>query len=46
MYNPKDPEQTAAVAKCVHDMMDRALEMDGTVSVGFVTNVLYDKQGN
>ncbi|KAL2220196.1 hypothetical protein M432DRAFT_638350 [Thermoascus aurantiacus ATCC 26904] len=32
MYNPKDPEQTAAVAKCVHDMMDRALEMDGTVS--------------
>lgn len=46
MYNPKDPEQTAAVAKCVHDMMDRALEMDGTVSVGFVTNVLHDKQGN
>ncbi|KAL2010482.1 hypothetical protein VTN00DRAFT_6289 [Thermoascus crustaceus] len=32
MYDPKNPEQTAAVAKCVHDMMDRALEMDGTVS--------------
>lgn len=31
-YNPDDPEQKAAVGKVVHDMTDRALEMDGTVS--------------
>ncbi|EDO04982.1 hypothetical protein SS1G_07466 [Sclerotinia sclerotiorum 1980 UF-70] len=32
MYNPKDPEETAAVKKCVYDMLDRALEMEGTSS--------------
>ncbi|ESZ93862.1 hypothetical protein SBOR_5759 [Sclerotinia borealis F-4128] len=32
MYNPKDPAETAAVNKCVHDMLDRALEMEGTSS--------------
>ncbi|KAK2042005.1 glycolate oxidase [Colletotrichum somersetense] len=32
MYDPKDESQRAAVAKCVHDMMSRALEMEGTVS--------------
>ncbi|TAQ89757.1 hypothetical protein B7494_g1931 [Chlorociboria aeruginascens] len=32
MYNPKDGEQTEAVAKCVHDMVDLALEMEGTSS--------------
>lgn len=31
-YNPEDAEQKAAVGKVVHDMMDRALEMEGTVS--------------
>lgn len=31
-YHPDDPEETAAVAKCVHDMMDRALDFEGTVS--------------
>lgn len=31
-YNPNDPEQKAAVGKVVHDMTDRALEMEGTVS--------------
>lgn len=31
-YNPDNPEQKAAVGKVVHDMTDRALEMDGTVS--------------
>lgn len=31
-YYPDDPDETAAVAKCVHDMMGRALELDGTVS--------------
>jgi FAD/FMN-containing dehydrogenase len=30
MYNGKDPKERAAVEKCVHDMVDRALEMDGT----------------
>ncbi|KAK1701634.1 glycolate oxidase [Colletotrichum lupini] len=33
MYDPKNEEQRASVAKCVHDMMGRALEMEGTVSV-------------
>lgn len=33
MYNPKDPIETAAVKKCVYDMLDRALEMEGTSSV-------------
>ncbi len=32
LYDPKNAEQKAAVARCVHNMMDRALEMDGTVS--------------
>ncbi|OKP10184.1 D-lactate dehydrogenase [cytochrome], mitochondrial [Penicillium subrubescens] len=32
MYNPDIPEQVAGVKKCVDTMIDRALEMDGTVS--------------
>ncbi|KAG4028252.1 hypothetical protein MFRU_023g00870 [Monilinia fructicola] len=32
MYNPKDQAETAAVRKCVHDMVDRVLEMEGTSS--------------
>lgn len=32
MYNPQDPELTKRVSKVVHNMMDRALEMEGTVS--------------
>lgn len=32
MYNPEDAELTAKVGKVVHSMMDRALEMEGTVS--------------
>ncbi|KAJ9662498.1 hypothetical protein H2198_001387 [Neophaeococcomyces mojaviensis] len=32
MYHPSDEKETAKVAKCVSDMMDRALEMEGTVS--------------
>ncbi|KAF7852440.1 hypothetical protein EAF04_010980 [Stromatinia cepivora] len=32
MYNPKDPTEAAAVKKCVYDMLDRALEMEGTSS--------------
>lgn len=30
MYNRKDPKERAAVEKCVQDMVDRALEMEGT----------------
>jgi D-lactate dehydrogenase (cytochrome) len=30
LYDSKDPRQRAAVEKCVHDMVDRALEMEGT----------------
>ncbi|KAF2146276.1 uncharacterized protein K452DRAFT_315485 [Aplosporella prunicola CBS 121167] len=30
LYNRKDPRERAAVEKCVKDMVDRALEMDGT----------------
>ncbi|UPX13821.1 D-lactate dehydrogenase (cytochrome) [Ascochyta rabiei] len=30
MYNSKDPKERAAVEKCVHDMVHRALEMEGT----------------
>jgi len=32
MYDPRDKEQAAAVGRCVHEMMDKALEMEGTVS--------------
>ncbi|KAK5106974.1 hypothetical protein LTS08_001098 [Lithohypha guttulata] len=31
-YHPDDPEETAKVADCVHKMMDRAMEFEGTVS--------------
>jgi D-lactate dehydrogenase (cytochrome) len=30
LYNGKDPKERAAVEKCINDMVDRALEMDGT----------------
>lgn len=32
MYHPTNPEEKAKVAKCVENMMLRALEMEGTVS--------------
>lgn len=32
MYHPHKTEEAAAVKRCVHDMVTRALEMDGTVS--------------
>lgn len=34
MYNPDDVEQKKAVQQCVDDMMVKAIEMEGTVSVG------------
>ncbi|KAF2752040.1 D-lactate dehydrogenase mitochondrial precursor [Sporormia fimetaria CBS 119925] len=30
MYNSKDPKERAAVEKCIKEMVDRALEMEGT----------------
>ncbi|KAF2653943.1 D-lactate dehydrogenase mitochondrial precursor [Lophiostoma macrostomum CBS 122681] len=30
MYNSKDPKERAAVERCIKDMVDRALEMEGT----------------
>jgi len=30
LYDSKNPKERAAVEKCIHDMVDRALEMDGT----------------
>ncbi len=30
LYNSKDPRERAAVEKCINDMVDRALEMEGT----------------
>lgn len=32
MYDPRDAKQAAAVGRTVHRMMDKALEMEGTVS--------------
>lgn len=32
MYDPKDKQQSAAVQACVHDMVQQAVEMEGTVS--------------
>ena len=34
LYDPTDVEEKERVRKCVHDMVDRALEMEGTCSVG------------
>lgn len=42
LYNPEDEAETAAVRKCVHDMLDRALEMEGTSSVRLFTSHQYD----
>ena len=36
MYDPHKPEQQKAVKECVHNMMTRAIEMEGTVSVSLV----------
>ena len=33
MYDPQKPHEEKAVKDCVHNMMIRALEMEGTVSV-------------
>lgn len=30
MYDSKNPKERAAIEKCVKDMVDRALEMEGT----------------
>lgn len=33
MYNRHDPVEKERVEKCVHDMVDRALEMEGSCTV-------------
>jgi hypothetical protein len=33
MYDRQDPEERAQVEKVVHDMVDRALEMEGSCTV-------------
>lgn len=35
LYDNRDPKQREAVEKCVHDMVDRAIEMDGTCTVSY-----------
>lgn len=30
MYDKSNPEEVRRIEKCVHDMVDRALEMEGT----------------
>jgi hypothetical protein len=39
MYDRKDAEQMERVEKVVHDMVDRALEMEGSCTVS-ITNIL------
>lgn len=41
-YNKSDPVETAMVSKVVHDMIDRALEMEGTCTVSSPLAILYD----
>jgi D-lactate dehydrogenase (cytochrome) len=45
MYDRKDADQMERVEKVVHDMVDRALEMEGscTVSITKLLNVLAKK---
>lgn len=33
LYNTMDPKEKESVRKCVHDMVNRALEMEGTCTV-------------
>lgn len=33
MYNPHDPEEKKRVEKVVYDMVDRALDMEGSCTV-------------
>lgn len=38
MYDRKDPEERERVEKVVYDMVDRALEMDGSCTVCSASN--------
>jgi FAD/FMN-containing dehydrogenase len=40
MYDPGDATQRKAVGDCVHSMMTKALDMDGTVSV-CIKNIMH-----
>jgi D-lactate dehydrogenase (cytochrome) len=37
MYDRTNPSERGAIEKCVHDMVDRALEMDGTCTASLTT---------
>lgn len=37
LYDGRKPEQQQAVAHCVHEMVKRAIEMDGTCTVSLIT---------
>jgi D-lactate dehydrogenase (cytochrome) len=39
LYKRSDPAERAAVEKCVHDMVSRALEMEGTCTVSLTTQM-------
>ena len=46
MYNATDPKEKEAVENCVHRMVDRALEMEGTCTVGlfaFHSSMFFEK---
>lgn len=42
MYNRKDPDERARVEKVVHNMVDRALELEGSCTV--IPNSLISKR--
>ena len=37
MFNRQDPDQKERVEKVVHDMVDRALEMEGSCTVRYLS---------
>lgn len=41
LYDNRNPSERAKVERCVHDMVDRALEMEGTCTVSFQCFFLY-----
>lgn len=46
LYDNTNPKERAAVEKCLHDMVDRALEMDGTCTVRSRASPTHKLQAN
>ncbi len=46
LYDNTNPKERAAVEKCLHDMVDRALDMDGTCTVCFRASAAHVTQAN